>query len=122
MDNSEINIKLTSAEIKEALQGKIAEKIQASLLKNSESIEKSLDEYFSKGFFQNKKTEFESALDWAIEVEFRKAFEGVLEKMNFKEMVAEKTTEILKNTDFIATLAEAKVRSSLGLPAITKEN
>lgn len=53
MESSEINIKLTSVEIKEALQGKIAEKIQASLLKNSESIEKSLDEYFSIDFFQN---------------------------------------------------------------------
>lgn len=39
-----------------------------------------------------------------------------MEELNFKELIAEKAKEMLSNSDLIKELAEAKVRSSLGLP------
>ena len=37
-------------------------------------------------------------------------------ELNFKELIAEKAKELLKSDNLIQELAEAKVRSSLGLP------
>jgi hypothetical protein len=40
-------------------------------IRNKEQIEKSIEGYFKKAFFDNKESQFESALDWAVENAFR---------------------------------------------------
>ena len=73
-------------------------------------------DYFKRAFFNDKKNEFESALDYTIEIAFREGIEKAMTELNFKELIAEKAKELLKSDNLIQELAEAKVRSSLGLP------
>lgn len=41
--------------------------------------------------------------------------EKAMNELNFKELIAEKAKEILSDNNFIADLAEKKIRYSLGL-------
>jgi hypothetical protein len=81
-------------------------------------IQRALTEYFQKSFMSNKANAFESALDWCVEGALREGLDKAMQELNFKEMIAAKAKEILSDSDFIKNLAEAKVRSSLGLPSL----
>ncbi len=98
--------------INETVQSKIKEQLNLQM----EDIEKTIGEYFKRSFFNDKKTEFENALDYTVEIAFRAGIDSAMEELNFKEMIAKKASELLKSDDLIKELAEAKVRSSLGLP------
>ena len=83
---------------------------------NESQIKESLNSFFVKSRFDSKFSSFESNLDWAVENCFRLGLEQALDELNFKEFVASKAKEILSDETFLRDLAEAKVRSSLGLP------
>lgn len=114
MENLSIN--LSVGELTNMVKETIGNSIQKSLNANKDQIEKSIDGYFKKAIFDNKESEFENALDWAVENAFRLGLEQAMTELNFKEMIAQKAKEILSNENFIKDLAEKKVRSSLGLP------
>lgn len=112
----ELKINVSVKEITDMVKETIGSSIQKSLNSNKEQIEKSIDGYFKKSFFDNKQSQFESALDWAVENAFRLGLEQAMTELNFKELIAKKAKELLSNENFIKDLAEKKVRSSLGLP------
>ena len=111
-----INVTLNAGELKEIVKTSLSNSINKSLEKNKEQIELSLDNYFKKGMFDKRETDFESSLDWAVESLFREGLNKAMEDLGFKELIAEKAKEILSDANFIKDLAEKKVRSSLGLP------
>lgn len=114
MENVSIN--LSVQDLTEMVNETVGNSIQKSLNSNKEQIEKSIDMYFKKSMFDSKASQFEKALDWAVESAFRLGLDKAMEELNFKELIAEKAKEILSNNNFISELAEKKVRSSLGLP------
>lgn len=116
-NEEKIEMKVNVGILKEMFETTLKGYVNNSLLKNKENIEKSLDKLFNNGtIFSTKASEFESAMDWAIETEFRDGITKALQELNFKEMIAKKAKEILTNNDFITQLAEDKIRASLGLP------
>jgi len=112
----EFKIEINRKEIVDIINASIQSKIKKQLDSKIEDIEKSIGDYFEKGFFKDKMNQFDSALDYTIETAFRKGVETAMEEMNFKELIAKKTKLLLSENNFISELAEAKVRSSLGLP------
>lgn len=111
-----LNINLSVKELTDMVKETVGNSIQKSLNENKEQIEKSIYSYFKKAFFDNRESEFESALDWAVENAFRLGLEQAMNELNFKELIAQKAKDLLSNENFIKDLAEKKVRSSLGLP------
>lgn len=109
-------IEIDRREIVETINKGLHDKIKEQMNAQSKDIEKSIEEYFKRSFFNDKKTQFDQALDYTIEIAFREGLEKAMEEMNFKELIAEKAKELLSKDNFIQELAEAKVRSSLGLP------
>lgn len=93
----------------------IQSKIESEMSLQMKSIDKSIEEYFQKSFFNDKVTMFDSALDYTIESAFRIGVSKAMEELNFTEIIAQKSKELLMNDSFIHKLAEDKVRSSLGL-------
>ena len=114
MENN-IDITLNVGELKDVLKESLVSSINKSLNKNKENIENSLDNYFRKGFFNDRDSQFENALDWAVESVFREGITKAIEELSFKELIANKAKEILSDNEFIRNLAERKVRASLGL-------
>lgn len=110
-----LNVTLNSGDFKKIVIDTLSNSINKSLEKNKEHIETSLDSFFKNGIFDNKRTDFESALDWAVESSFREGLNKAMEELGFKELIAQKAKEILSDSNFIKDLAEKKVRSSLGL-------
>jgi len=82
-----------------------------------ENAVSNIKEYFEKSFFNNKDTAFDNALDYTIEAALREGLDKAMKELNFTELVAAKAKELLSEPNYIAELAEAKVRSSLGLPS-----
>jgi len=111
----EIKINVTVKDLTDIVKDTIGGYITKSLNTNKELIEVQIESYFKKGIFTDKISQFESALDWAVENAFRLGLEKAMEELNFKELIAEKSKQILSDNDFIKDLAEKKVRSSLGL-------
>lgn len=111
-----LNVTLNAGDFKQIVIDTLSSSINKSLEKNKEHIETSLDNYFKKGMFEKRETDFESALDWAVESFFREGLNKAMEELGFKEVIAQKAKEILSDANFIKDLAEKKVRSSLGLP------
>jgi hypothetical protein len=109
-------IEIDRREIVETINKGIHDKIREQMNAQSKDIEASIADYFKRAFFNDKKNEFESALDYTIEIAFREGIEKAMTELNFKELIAEKAKELLKSDNLIQELAEAKVRSSLGLP------
>lgn len=112
----EIDRKQISEIINKTVQGEITEQLRSQLT----DINRSIEEYFKKSFFNDTRNQFESALDWTVENAFREGLDLAMKELNFKELIAKKAAEILNSDNFIKELAEAKVRSSLGL--LQKEN
>lgn len=110
-----INVTLNAGDFKQIVIDTLSNSINKSLEKNKGHIETSLDNYFKKGMFEKRETDFESALDWAVESCFREGLNKAMEELNFKEIIAQKAKEILSDPNFIKDLAEKKVRASLGL-------
>jgi hypothetical protein len=112
-----LNINLSVKELTDMVKETVGNAIQKSLKENQFQIESSIDNFFRKRMnFENKDSQFESALDWAVEHEFRLGLEQAMTELNFKELIAQKAKELLSSENFIKDLAERKVRSSLGLP------
>lgn len=111
-----LNINLSVKELTDMVKETVGNSIQKSLYANKDQIEKSIDSYFKKALFDNKESQFESALDWAVENPFRLGLEQAMQELNFKEMIAQRAKELLSSENFIKDLAEKKVRQSLGLP------
>ena len=63
----EIDRKQIVHTINETVQSKIKEQLNLQM----GDIEKTIGEYFKRSFFNDKKTEFENALDWSVESAFR---------------------------------------------------
>jgi hypothetical protein len=116
MENFKIEI--NRKEIVDTINKGLQDKIKSTMDSQMGDIEKSIQEYFKKSFFNDKKNQFDSALDYTIEIAFREGIEQAMTELNFKEIIANKAKELLKNDNLIHELAEAKVRSSLGLPKI----
>lgn len=112
-----LNVTLNAGDFKQIVIDTLSNSINKSLEKNKEHIEKSLDDYFKRGMFDKRETDFESALDWAVESCFREGLNKAMEELSFKELIAQKAKELLSDPNFIKDLAEKKVRSSLGLPS-----
>jgi len=115
MSQENLNINLSVKDLTEMVKETVGNSIKKSLESNKAQIETSINDYFKKAFFINKESQFESALDWAVENAFRLGLEKAMEELNFKELIAQKAKELLSNDTFIRDLAEKKVRSSLGL-------
>lgn len=89
-----------------------------SVMKNSQKdIRLTIEEYFNRDFFNRKTSQFEMSLDYTIENAFKEGLGKAMKEMDFTEIIATKAKELLSKDSFITDLAEAKVRSSLGLPA-----
>ena len=105
---------------RELVKKRVNETIDASINKalkdKKEDIERALTDFLNKGFFKDKTSSFDKALDWVVDRAFSDGLEKAMDELDFKEVIAEKAKELLSNPDFISDLAEAKVRSSLGLP------
>lgn len=118
LENEEkLKLELSVKDLHDIVKDTIGNAIKSSLSKNTDQINTSIDAYFHKAFFQNKESQFESALDWAVENAFRLGLEQAMNELNYKELIASKCKEILLDNDFISRLAESKVRRSLGLPS-----
>lgn len=111
----EFKIEIDRREIVDIINAGVQEKIKSALKNNSHDIDESIKQYFYKGVFKEKSTQFDSALDWTIEIAFREGLTIAMEELNYKEMIAQKAKELLSDNNFIAELAEKKVRASLGL-------
>ncbi len=109
-------VEIDRLEINKIINDGVQDKIKSVMQSQMTDIEKSITEYFKKSFFRDKDSQFESALDYTIESAFREGLTKAMEELNFKELIAEKAKELLSNNNFISKLAEAKVRTSLGLP------
>lgn len=109
-------IEIDKREIIETINKGIQDKIKEYMNIHSKNIEESISQYFKKSFFTDKQSQFDSALDYTIEIAFREGLEKAMKDMNFNEIIAQKAKELLNDGNFIQALAEAKVRSSLGLP------
>ena len=115
MENLKINISVD--EINDMVKETVGNAVQKSLKENQFQIASSIDNFFKKRMnFENRDSQFESALNWAVEEAFNLGLEQAMAELNFKELIAQKAKELLSNEDFIKDLAEKKVRSSLGLP------
>ncbi len=116
-EEQKLEFKITAGDLNNLFKEKVFEYVLNSAKSHKEDIERSIDKIFNTGsIFNKRESEFESALDWSIEHLFREGLTKAMEELGFKEMIAGKAKEILSNNDFISELAEAKVRSSLGLP------
>ena len=102
--------------VKQRVNETIDASISKALRNKKEDIEKTLTDFVDKGFFKDKTSSFDKALDWVIDRAFSDGLEKAMDELNFKEVIADKAKELLSNPDFISDIAEAKVRSSLGLP------
>ncbi|MFL1896814.1 hypothetical protein ACJRPK_13995 [Aquimarina sp. 2-A2] len=109
-------VEIDRREIVETINETVQSKIKDQLNLQMDDIEKTIGEYFNRSLFNDKKTQFENALDYTVEMAFREGLNSAMEELNFKEMIADKAKELLKSDNLIQELAEAKVRSSLGLP------
>jgi hypothetical protein len=116
MENQDISISISVPELTDIVKGRITASILEAFDNNKVKIKESLNQYFNKGVFNDKKSSFESSLDWAVENSFRIGLDKAMTEMGFSEIIAAKAKEILSSNDFIAELAEAKIRASLGLP------
>jgi uncharacterized membrane protein YheB (UPF0754 family) len=114
----DLKINLSVEDLTKMVKEIIGSSIEKSLNSNREQIEKSIDGYFRKNLFDNKNTQFENSLNWAVENAFRLGLDQAMDELNFKELIATKAKELLSNENFIADLAEKKVRASLGLPLL----
>ena len=111
----ETEIKLTTADINDILKESVANIIRNKITQHKADIESGVDAIFKKSVFDSKTTNFEKALDLAMENEFRIGIEMALKELDFKKLVAIKAIEILSDGNFIKEVAEKKVLSSLGL-------
>ena len=109
------NINITTGEIREILKDTVTSIIKKAVDKNLDNIEKSISKFFTPEMWGNKETEFEGALNWAIEIQLREGLNKGLEDMGFKELVALKVREVLSDETFLRDLAEKKIKQSLGL-------
>lgn len=108
-------IEIDRAQIVDTINTGIQEKVRAQMKAQDKDIDEAITQYFKKSLFNNQSSRFESALDYTVEAAFRKGLEMAMEQLNFKEMIAQKAKELLSDNNFIAELAEKKVRASLGL-------
>ncbi len=108
-------IEVNRKEIVDIINASLQDKIKSIMNSQMSDIEKSIQEYFKKSFFNDKKNQFDSALDYTIEMAFREGLEKAMEELNFKEIIANKAKELLSDDKLIHKLAEEKVRRSLGL-------
>ena len=109
------NINITTGEIREILKDTVTSIIKKSVDKNIDNIEIAISKFFTPAMWDKKETEFENALNWAVEIQLREGLNQGLEEMNFKEMVASKVKVILSDETFLKDLAVKKIRQSLGL-------
>jgi hypothetical protein len=109
-----MKFELSVDEIATIVKETIVSSVKKSISANEKQVEESMKEYFKKSIFEKKMSQFESSLDWAIERTFREGVEKALIELDFKELVAEKTKEILSDGNFVKKIAEQKVRKALG--------
>jgi hypothetical protein len=109
------DINITAGEIREILKDNVTSIIKKAVGKNLDNIETSISKFFTPERWDKKETEFENALNWAVELQLRDGLNQGLEEMKFKEMVATKVKEILSDETFLRNLAEKKIKQSLGL-------
>jgi hypothetical protein len=109
------DINITAGEIREILKDNVTSIIKKAVNKNLDNIETSISKFFTPERWDKKETEFENALNWAVELQLRDGLNQGLEEMKFKEMVATKVKEILSDETFLRNLAEKKIKQSLGL-------
>lgn len=115
MKEEKFNIEIDREEIIDLIKTTVKDRLIKQLKLQTENIDKSISEYFNRSFFHDKKNDFENALDWAVEDAFRLGISEVMQELDFKSIIADKARELLKDDTLIHDLAEAKVRSSLGL-------
>lgn len=112
----EFKIQIDQKQLTELFNNALAGIIEKSISNQKEQIEGTIKTYFDKGYFKDKSTQFDNALDWAVECAFRDGLNKAMEELNYKELIAEKAKEILSDGNLINELAEEKIRTSLGLP------
>lgn len=111
-----INFEIKVGDLHRTLKDHLDGFIKESLHSNETTIKEQIHDYFKTDFFKKKLSSFQESFDWAVEQTFRKGIEKAMLELDFIEVVASKAKEILSDNDFITTLADAKIRASLGLP------
>ena len=112
----EFKIRIDAKAIREQINASIQHKITTQLNAQEQDIEKSIKDFFYKGFHSITRNAFENSLDYVIEGALRQGLEKAMEELGFHEMIAEKAKTYLQDDDILRELAEGKVRASLGLP------
>ena len=115
MDENVIKLEFTTKELVDLMKSTVAHSIEKAMVNNKENIDISLKQYFKKSIFDDRKNDFENALDWAIEACFRTGVEKAMTELNFQEVVCQKAKELLSDNNFVAEIAMKKVMASLGL-------
>lgn len=107
---------LTNDNINKIVNDYLYTAIIESLNKNKEQIENSVDECIKETIVSNKLAYFKESLDWAVEYSVREGFSKVIKELNMADLIAQKIRTLLSDDDFIKSLAEWKIKSSLGMP------
>ena len=110
-----IKVEITTEDISKSLRLITDDAIKVCLEAHKSTIRGQISEYFDKGVYTKHKSKFEDSLDWAVEQSFRQGLTKAMEEIKFDEFISGKCKEILSDNDFVAKLAEDKIRASLGL-------
>lgn len=109
-------VNITDVEIQEIVVRILTDAINKQMEFRFSEMENSIRKFFSEWDFSNTKTQFERALYASTEGVFQAGISLAMEELNFKELVAKEAKKVLSDEAFIRSLAEKKVRASLGLP------
>lgn len=115
-NKQEIKVEISAKEFKKIIEDTMVGSVKQAIKTQEKDIHDSIKNYFDRPLFNNKQTDFEKGLDWAIEDAFRLGIQIAFDELDFKRVVADKAKEMMMQDDFINELANAKIRASLGLP------
>lgn len=112
---NEIEIKLSITEMRQELNKFFIEEIRKQLSFSEKEIRAQLNQFLERKSFSSRESQYESALDWAIEDGLRRGVQSALEELSFAELVKARVVELLSDKEFLTELAREKVKKSMGL-------
>lgn len=110
-----IDISLSKEDLKNMVTEVMLNSIKQTVGANRKQLNDSVAKYFEKGFFNDKVSQFEKALNWAVEEAFRGGIYKAMIELDFEDLVAEKAKEVLSDKDFLESVAKEIVRKQLNL-------
>jgi hypothetical protein len=109
-----IEINLDKKELEQIITEHIKSAVKKSVFENRVEIQDSINKFFKTNYIDCTSS-FSNQLNKAFDSSFKEALEIAFEELNIKELIKQKTKELLSADSFIKDLAEKKVRDSLGL-------